>query len=68
MGSWNPTLAASEFLIFELRIGGKDGAPGKDRAEKKIPREPGEPAEIGFVIVTAVVAALTFAFVFCQQR
>jgi hypothetical protein len=28
MGSWNPTLAASEFSALQLFAGGKDGAPG----------------------------------------
>jgi len=56
-GGYIPSILAHYRILF-----------GKDRAEKGILREPGEPAEVGFVIVTAVVAALTFGFVFCQQH
>jgi hypothetical protein len=41
---------------------------GKDRQKKGVLREPGEPAEMGFIILTSVLAAFTFAFVLCQQH
>jgi hypothetical protein len=41
---------------------------GRKREADKVPREAGEPAEKFFVILTVAIAALAFAFVFCQQR
>jgi hypothetical protein len=41
---------------------------GRKRATDHVPREPGEPAEKVSVILTAVIAVLAFAFVFCQQH
>lgn len=40
---------------------------GKQRFKDDVPRAKGEPAEKVFVILTVVIAVLTFAFVFCQQ-
>jgi hypothetical protein len=41
---------------------------GKKRTANHIPREPGEPAEKVFVLLTVVIAVSAFAFVFCQQH
>lgn len=41
---------------------------GKERHTKHAPRDPGEPAEKGFVILTCLIAAIVFGTVFCQQH